>query len=298
VIVLPDSETWHGTDLAKSITCATKRPVPVSIFPTGPVCPADKRDLALKYAKGEIIAFIDDDAYPQPDWLKNAVINFKDESVAAVGGPAVTPAEDNLRQQASGRVYASFLVSGTFVYRYVPKTKREVDDFPSCNFLVRKSAMQELGGFKTSFWPGEDTKFCLDITGKLKKKIIYDPKVLVFHHRRQLYLAHLAQVANYALHRGYFVKKYPQTSLRFAYFMPSLFLLALFCGGIMSLFFPALRLLYLSATGLYLFSALIFSFNRDLRLMFLVFSGTILTHLAYGVYFIKGLLSLKLKEES
>jgi len=269
----------------------------VSIFPTGPVCPADKRDLALKYAKGEIIAFIDDDAYPEKDWLKNAIANFKDESVAAVGGPAVTPSEDNLRQQASGRVYASVLVSAGFIYRYVPKKRREIDDFPSCNFLVRKSAMQELGGFKTSFWPGEDTKFCLDITGKLKKKVIYDPKVLVYHHRRSLYLAHLRQVANYALHRGYFVKKFPQSSLRLAYFIPSLFLLALFSGGIISLFSFPLRALYLSATGLYLFLVLIFSFNRNLRLMLLVFSGIILTHLAYGVYFIKGLVSLKLKEE-
>src|SRR3990167_9704170 len=35
--------------------------------------PAEKRDLALKYAKGEIFAFIDDDAFPDKNWLKNAV---------------------------------------------------------------------------------------------------------------------------------------------------------------------------------------------------------------------------------
>ena len=33
------------------------------IIPTGPVGPAEKRDLALKYAEGEILAFLDDDAY-------------------------------------------------------------------------------------------------------------------------------------------------------------------------------------------------------------------------------------------
>ncbi|MDD4979701.1 MAG: glycosyltransferase [Candidatus Omnitrophica bacterium] len=294
ILVFPDEA---GAVLASSNILNTKGAVPVRIVPSGRATPAQKRDMAIGHAEGEIFAFIDDDAYPRKDWLKNAVINFEDPQVGAVGGPAITPQEDTLRQRASGMVYSSFLVSANFTYRYLPKKRREVNDYPSCNFLVRKSVMQELGGFKTNFWPGEDTKFCLDIIQKLGRKIIYDPDVLVYHHRRPLFLAHLKQVASYALHRGYFVKKYPQTSFKLAYFVPSLFLLYVLSGGILACFLAPLRTTYIFILILYLSLAFVFSISNELRMLPLVFSGIILTHLTYGFNFLKGLLSIRLREE-
>lgn len=269
----------------------------LKIIPTGPVSPAHKRDIALNYAKGQILAFIDDDAYPAPDWLKYAVENFKSQDVAAVAGPAITPKDDSLSQRASGEVYASFLVSGNLCYRYLPKNKREVVDYPSCNLLVRAKTMKDLGGFNTVFWPGEDTKLCLDITQKLKKKIIYDPNVLVWHHRRPVFIPHLKQIKNYALHRGYFVKRYPQTSLKISYFMPSILLIFVLLGGLGIVFLPALRIVYISGLILYMLTVFAFSLSSGLYLLHLVFPAIILTHFTYGVYFLRGLFSKKLREE-
>src|SRR3989344_4471437 len=48
--------------------------------------PGDKRDFALRYAKGEICAFIDDDAYPNKNWLKEAVRQFQNNNILALGG--------------------------------------------------------------------------------------------------------------------------------------------------------------------------------------------------------------------
>jgi hypothetical protein len=194
-------------------------------------------------------------------------------------------------------VFSSYLVSGQYIYRYLPKKKRRVDDYPSCNFLVRKAVMLQLNGFGTDFWPGEDTKLCLEITKKLGKKIVYDPQVLVFHHRRPLYLAHMRQIASYALHRGYFVKRFPQTSARIAYFLPSIFVLGLFCLGSFSLFSLPLRSLYLFGFSFYLSLVFIFSITKDLKLTPFVFTGIILSHFTYGVYFLKGLLVSRLSEE-
>ena len=259
--------------------------------------PAKKRDLGVAHAKGEILAFLDDDAYPDKNWLVHAMGHFQDSEVAAVAGPAVTPATDSIRQKASGEVYSSLLVSGGYGYRYYPKRQREVDDYPSCNFLVRKSVMEEIGGFNTDFWPGEDTKLCLEITKKLRKKIIYDPQVLVFHHRRPLFIPHLKQIASYALHRGFFVKKYPETSLRAAYFIPSIFLVTIMLGGSLSLFSPGTRSLYMF--GLLCYCAIVFfaAVRKNPRLIPYVFLGIVLTHLAYGAYFIKGLCAKRLPEE-
>ncbi len=202
----------------------------LAVVPTGTVGPSEKRDKALTSSKGEILAFLDDDAFPMKEWLSNAVKYFGNKKVAAVGGPAVTPSSDSLLQKASGLVYSSFLGGGSIAYRYIPKSQREVDDYPSCNFLVRKSVMEEVGGFNCKFWPGEDTKLCKEITNDLNMKIVYAPDVLVYHHRRPLFIPHLKQVWSYAAHRGYFIKRFPETSLRLTYFLPSIFVLSSIFG--------------------------------------------------------------------
>ncbi len=269
----------------------------VRIIPTGVVSPGKKRDIAVKYAKGEILAYIDDDVFPDKTWLREAVKNFADPEVAAVGGPAVTPLQDSFLQKASGRIYESIAVSGNFRYRYVPGKRQYVDDYPSCNFLVRKSVMEETGGFDTNFWPGEDTKLCLDITRKLGKKIVYDPRALVYHHRRPVFLGHLKQIASYALHRGYFVKRYPETSLKVSYFIPTLFVACLIAGAAITFLLPDARRIYYAALCAYLAAILICSLTKDIRLVPFVVIGTILSHLTYGINFLIGLLSKRLKED-
>ena len=269
----------------------------VRIIPTGAVSPGKKRDIAVKCAKGDILAYIDDDVFPDKAWLKEAVKNFAAPEVAAVGGPAITPPLDSFLQRVSGRIYESIAVSGNFRYRYVAGKRRYVDDYPSCNFIVRKSVMEETGGFNTDFWPGEDTKLCLDITKKLGKKIVYDPKVLVYHHRRPVFMPHLRQIASYALHRGYFVKRYPQTSLRISYFIPTFLVAYITTGGLASLSMPCVREIYLVSFYVYCCAVLISSISRDIRLIPLVFLGTVLTHFVYGINFLRGIFSSRLKED-
>ena len=280
----------------------------IRVIPTGDMGPALKRDIALKHSQAELFAFLDDDAYPEPDWLKNAVPHFEQEDVAAVGGPSVTPQESTLWAHGSGHVFSSIFVSGPYLYRYLPGEKKLVEDYPSCNFIVRRDVFDGLGGFDNTFWPGEDTKLCLDITKKLGKKIVYDPAVLVHHHRRELGLSHFKQVANYALHRGYFAKRFPETSRKFAYFMPSLLLGYLIAAGGMGLMSDTVRFLYLLGIAAYFLLITFSSIGQllqdkkitilmRLKLILPVIAGIFLTHLCYGAFFIKGLFSGKLQEE-
>ncbi len=214
-----------------------------------------------------------------------------------MGGPAVTPPEDSYLQKASGAIYESFLVSGGFVYRYLARSIRDVDDYPSCNLLVRASDMRAVGGFDTGYWPGEDTKLCLDLTKKLKKRIVYDPEVKVFHHRRKVFLPHLKQIASYALHRGFFVKRFPETSLKPAYFIPSAFVAYL----ALLVFIPATGFILPGALLLPAYGYLLLALIAALRtpaLAILVFPGIFLTHCTYGVFFLKGLLMRTLKEDT
>lgn len=269
------------------------------IFEKG-LSPAEKRDLVLKYGRGEIFAFLDDDAFPRADWLKNALPYFNNPGVAAVCGPGVTPEEDSVFQKASGWVSSSLLGGGPVApFRFLPKAEREVDDFPSMNLIVRRSDFEAVGGFDSSFWPGEDSKLCLDLTKKLGKKIIYSPEVLVFHHRRPLFRQHLKQNGQFGLHRGYFARILPENSRRLTYFIPSIFTLFLLSFPV-SFFSSVFRLVYCSVVLLYLFilflTALgVYLKEKNIKISLLVIPGIFLTHIWYGLKFLQGFFTKELK---
>ena len=55
--------------------------------------------MAIKIAKGEICAFIDDDAYSSEDWLQKAVKYFENPHIVAVVGPGITPPDDSFLEK-------------------------------------------------------------------------------------------------------------------------------------------------------------------------------------------------------
>jgi cellulose synthase/poly-beta-1,6-N-acetylglucosamine synthase-like glycosyltransferase len=271
------------------------------ILPTGHIHPGEKRDIGIKNTDADIAAFIDDDVFPAKQWLRKAVEIFEGDGTAgAVCGPAATPGNDSFLQKVSGSIYSSFLGGGGYRYRYMQEVSRFVDDYPSCNLIIRKDVLDRIGGFNTEFWPGEDTVICLKIVKDLKMRIAYHPDVFVFHHRRKFFSGHIRQVRSYALHRGYFVKRFPETSFRLSYFIPSFFDIYLLSFAIPLLFFK-LPVLALWAGPLLLYLILlaadgIKTGKPGFGLMTML--GIFTTHVWYGVYFILGLLSGKLKEEN
>jgi len=128
------------------------------IITSGEKGPGEKRNIGARESTGDILAFLDDDAFPAYDWLNQARSTFVRNDIYAVGGPAVTPRKVSLLEKISGRILESWLCSGPTGYRYFPDRKRMVKDFPSVNLLIRKSVFERVGGFTEEFWPGEDTK--------------------------------------------------------------------------------------------------------------------------------------------
>jgi GT2 family glycosyltransferase len=264
------------------------------------VGPAEKRDIGAKMAKGEILAFIDDDAFPSINWLESLVPHFKNSSIAGVGGPGMTPPGVSWQEEASGWASASPVGAGMYRYRFLPDQKQYVDDYPSMNLAVRKSDFEKVGGYDSGFWPGEDTKLCLDLTHKLGKKIVYDPRVIVYHHRRRVLTPHLRQNGNFGLHRGFFARILPETSLKLIYFLPSL----MFLGLTFMLFvylFPIQNNLIINMwkiglilSSLYLlvlfFNALWILKRSDLFQALLSIPVIFITHLWYGARFLQGFL--------
>ena len=273
----------------------------VRFIATGKVRPAEKRNIGIREAKGEIVAFIDDDAYPDAHWLEYAIKYFGEPDIGALGGPGVTPPGDQRLARIGGRVYDNWLVSGNYRYRYhAGGVRMDVEDYPSCNLFVRKDVLVKIGGYRTDFWPGEDTLLCKDIIDNWKR-IVYDPWVVVYHHRRPLFLPHLRQLGRYAFHRGYFCKRFPSNSLRLSYFIPTLFdfyVAFLAAVGILNLTkIDCLRLTFHHwgywPFWLYLALVAVTTFSLKPHHWFLTAAGVIASHVWYGVRFIQGLCAKK-----
>ena len=274
--------------------------ISVSIIPTGAINPALKRDQGAKASKGQFLAFIDDDAYPESNWLDVAYRGFSTRpEIGAIGGPAMTPTTESFWARVSGAVFLS-RISGGFPERYATiLPEKEVDDWPSVNLIVRRETFEEIGGFKSAYWPGEDTLFCLKIIKNTDKLIFYFPELRVWHHRRTSLAKHLRQVGNYGLHRGYFSKAYPETSRKFKYFVPTLWVLFIFLGFFLSILFPVFFTVYKLGFFFYLVALIVACRDICVYESLLVALSSIpyiiITHLWYGIKFIQGLIVKNLK---
>jgi hypothetical protein len=142
----------------------------------------------MERAKGEILAFIDSDAYPSYDWLTNALVYLP--LCAGVCGPGVLPPDAPLLEQAADLTYRLM----PYAYRVTPQKQRIVAEFPTFNLIVWKDKAPKFKSYLT----GEDSLFCRELKGS----ILYDPSILVYHNRRPLFKSFAKQVSTYGYHRG------------------------------------------------------------------------------------------------
>jgi GT2 family glycosyltransferase len=134
------------------------------------------RNTALEAATGEIIAYIDDDAYPDPHWLTYLAATFLDGDYAGVGGPNLPPPGDGL--------IADCVANAPGGPIHVLLSDKEAEHIPGCNMAYWKSRLQAVGGFDPRFRAAGDD---VDICWRLQErgwKLGFSPAAVVWHHRR------------------------------------------------------------------------------------------------------------------
>lgn len=290
VYILPNNEEPNQWDDSR-----------INVVATGRVSPGKKRDTGARLAKGDALVFLDDDSYPDPRLLDTAKKFLQDEGVVAIGGPGVTPPNDTLLQRVSGAVFLSKL-SGGFPERYVSIGKpREVEEWPSVNLIVRREAFIEVGGFDSDFWPGEDSAMCSKLRQISGCKVLYVPEMLVWHHRRLGFWAHVKQIGAYGLHRGYLARIGSTSSQKLFYFVPSAFFVFACLSFFARLYGPEVNIVFLlgwMAYALALIKAWIDIRKwESLLVSSLAVAYIFPTHLSYGFNFIRGVLTRKLKSK-
>lgn len=244
----------------------------ISVVPTGKVPPGRKRDIGAAIARGEFLIFFDDDSYPIETYFQT--LDDLSGSVDAVGGPGLTPLRDGCQALISG----SFFENASFPYveRYAPVGEsRPVSEWPSVNFVVRKTVFDRVNGFGTDLWPGEDSHLCQKLI-QAGVTIWYEPGLLVMHHRRSSIVSHFRQVFRYGKMRSFLLRE-----SSFTKFFVSLLMVAALTGfGAYAAFtWPAEVAVAFFITLCYVFARSSRRFSLHVNLV-----GCIVTPLSYAAY--------------
>ena len=195
VIVISDGSTDETAQIAAGFAG-------VRVVVTEQLGLSAARNAGFEAARGEIVAYIDDDAIPDPDWLTYLAKSFASGEHAAVGGPNVPPA-------GSGSV-AQCVANAPGGPTHVLLSDREAEHIPGCNMAIRKAELEQIGGFDPRFRAaGDDVDICWRLLDS-GRRIAFAPGAVVCHHRRGTVSGYLRQQRAYGAAEALLEQKHPE----------------------------------------------------------------------------------------
>ncbi|HKG03035.1 MAG TPA: glycosyltransferase, partial [Conexibacter sp.] len=169
VVVVDDG----STDATAEIAAARPR---VRLISTENRGLSAARNTGLQAATGELVAYIDDDAYPDPQWLDYVALALRDGTHAGVGGPNLPVPSDGLVAESVANA------PGGPVHVLLSDTVAE--HIPGCNMAFRRDRLEAIGGFGEQFRvAGDDVDVCWRLQAR-GWTLGFHPAAVVWHHRR------------------------------------------------------------------------------------------------------------------
>lgn len=179
----------QGGQRAKSLLSDfSTKSIPIKIITSSTHGLAVARNLGWRAAKGDIIAYTDDDAYVNRHWIEQIIKTFnkKKLKVGVVGGPIIPifPKGVVWPYPSAWHYILPALNHGTRTITYPQNSKP-----PGVNYAISKKLIKKLGGFDECLGVsraryiqlfGEDTDISFQVE-KLGYTLIYNPKVICYH---------------------------------------------------------------------------------------------------------------------
>jgi hypothetical protein len=160
------------------------------------------RNTGLAAATGELVAYLDDDAYPDPHWLHYLAATFMRTDHAGVGGPNLSPPDDGYLAECVANAPGNPI--------HVLLTDERAEHIPGCNMAFRKSHLEAVGGFDPQFRVAGDD---IDVCWKLERAgwtLGFAPAAMVWHHRRGSLRTYWRQQYGYGRAEALVEKKWPE----------------------------------------------------------------------------------------
>jgi O-antigen biosynthesis protein len=193
VIIIDDGSTDDTAKIARQF--------PFHVISISHLGLSNARNIGLQNATGEIVAYIDDDAWPDPHWLTYLALTFRDEACAGAGGPNIRPPGENTVSDC-----AADSPGGPI---HVMLTDVEAEHLPGCNMAFRKEALAAVGGFDPVFrTAGDDVDLCWRMQSA-GLKLVFSPAAVVWHRAPQSVAAYWNQQFGYGKAETILERKWP-----------------------------------------------------------------------------------------
>lgn len=127
----------------------------LKLIPQQNTGPAGARNRGVTEARGEFLAFTDDDCLPTPTWLEKLVAALRENPEALVGGSTFNGLKNDLFAETSQLILE-------MVYEHFNRDPANAYFFASNNIAVRRDRYLASGGFDADFDSpaAEDREFC------------------------------------------------------------------------------------------------------------------------------------------
>ncbi|MDB4441902.1 glycosyltransferase [bacterium] len=170
---------------------------------------SNARNVGLEEATGEIVAYIDDDAFPDEHWLKYIACKFLTTDCAGVGGPNIAP-------PGEGKI-ADCIANAPGGPAHVLISDQEAEHIPGCNMAFRRDCLKAINGFDPKFKiAGDDVDLCWRIQqGGLW--LAFSPAAKVWHRPRNSIRTYWKQQREYGKAEALLEKKWPQKYNKIGY---------------------------------------------------------------------------------
>lgn len=247
---------------------------------------------ALQASRGEIIVRLDAHSMPYPDYLARCVAALQEGRGENVGGVwEIRPGAQTWVAEAIAAAASHPLGVGDALYRLNAR-RGAVDTVPFGAF--HRSLIEKIGAFDETLLSNEDYEFNARV--RLSGGTVWlEPGIRSVYFARAT-LAQLAQQYwRYGFWKWRMLRRYPQT-LRWRQALPPLFVLSLFGGIFLSLWFPGVRLALLLEVIFYFTALLLASLQltfRQRKFFFLIGVPLAIAtmHLAWGSGFLWSMFS-------